>query len=143
MLIERISELIERTGRTRLDAAILFVDVDMFKVINDSLGHAAGDEVLDQVACRFRAAVRPEDFVARFGGDEFVVLSEQVGGVDGAVRIAERLAETLHEPFSAAGASVVVSASIGIALALDAHMDADDDAPKRRPRDVPGQRTRT
>jgi diguanylate cyclase (GGDEF)-like protein len=125
MLIERLTELLARSGRLRVDAATLFVDLDMFKVINDSLGHAAGDEVLEQVACRFRAAVRPEDFVARFGGDEFVVLSEQVGGVDGAVRIAERLASTLQAPFSAAGASVVVTASIGIAHADDALMDAE------------------
>lgn len=125
MLLERITELLEGSGRLRLDAAALFVDLDMFKVINDSLGHAAGDEVLEQAAYRFRAAVRPSDFVARFGGDEFVVLSEQVGGVDGAIRIAERLAATLEKPFSAAGASVVVTASIGIARAVDAQMDAE------------------
>ena len=142
MLIERLTELLAGADGSELDAATLFVDLDMFKVINDSLGHAAGDEVLEQVACRFRAAVRPEDFVARFGGDEFVVLSEQVGGVDGAVRIAERLAATLQAPFSAAGASVVVTASIGIAHAdrrVDGCRDVDS---QRRRRDVPSQGAR-
>ncbi|MCU1454399.1 MAG: diguanylate cyclase/phosphodiesterase with sensor(s) [Acidimicrobiales bacterium] len=125
LLLSRIERLVELSAAPDPDAALLFVDLDQFKVINDSLGHAAGDDVLDQVAKRFRAAVRPDDFVGRFGGDEFVVLCEEVGGEDGAIAIAQRLAATLERPFRAARSEVVLSSSIGIALVTDPSVGPD------------------
>jgi diguanylate cyclase (GGDEF)-like protein len=96
--------------------AVYFLDVDRFKRINDSLGHGAGDEVLKEVAERLRGVVRPEDTVARFGGDEFTILCESVGGVLEAVAIADRLQRPLRNPLRAGAAELRLSASIGVAL---------------------------
>ena len=96
--------------------AVYFLDVDRFKRINDSLGHAAGDEVLREVARRLRGVLRPEDTIARFGGDEFTILCESVGGVLEAVGIADRLQRPLRQPLRAGGAELRLSASIGVAL---------------------------
>ena len=125
-LLNRVSAMLAAAGDGVLDSALLFVDLDQFKVVNDSLGHQAGDEVLDQLADRLVGAIRPQDFVARFGGDEFVVVCERVGGEAGAVAIAERLARTLEEPFAAAGSRVVLSSSVGIELVTDTSVAADD-----------------
>jgi diguanylate cyclase (GGDEF)-like protein len=96
---------------------VYFLDVDRFKRINDSLGHAAGDGVLREVAERLRGVLRPEDTIARFGGDEFTILCEGVGGVLEAVGVADRLQRPLREPLRAGGAELRLSASIGVALA--------------------------
>ena len=113
---DRLTQAIER--RSRMQAtAVYFVDVDRFKRINDSLGHAAGDEVLREVATRVQRMLRPEDTVARFGGDEFTVLCESVGGVLEAVGVADRLQREIAQPLLAGGAELRLSASIGIALA--------------------------
>jgi diguanylate cyclase (GGDEF)-like protein/PAS domain S-box-containing protein len=96
------------------------------KVINDSLGHRAGDELLSMVATRITSALRPCDTVARFGGDEFVVLAEQISGVQDAVVIAERISSTFNEPFSLELGEVFVSASTGIALSGSSPEDAED-----------------
>src|SRR6266498_448972 len=113
---DRLTQAIER--RSRMQAtAVYFVDVDRFKRINDSLGHAAGDEVLREVATRVQRMLRPEDTVARFGGDEFTVLCESVGGVLEAVGVADRLQREIAQPLRAGGAELRLSASIGIALA--------------------------
>ena len=85
--------------------AVLFLDLDQFKLVNDSLGHAAGDELLAAVAPRIEGALRPGDTVARFGGDEFAVLAEDIGNERGATRIAERIAEALAGPSSCASGS--------------------------------------
>jgi diguanylate cyclase (GGDEF)-like protein/PAS domain S-box-containing protein len=100
------------TGRL----AVLFLDLDRFKLVNDSLGHAAGDQLLVAVAGRLRSAVRRDDLVARFGGDEFVVLCENIEGRDEAAAIAERIIECLVKPFDCAGKPMHVRTSIGIAL---------------------------
>ncbi|HEX2850520.1 MAG TPA: sensor domain-containing diguanylate cyclase [Acidimicrobiales bacterium] len=98
---------------------LLFVDLDRFKAINDAVGHAAGDDVLRQVAQRLATTIRPTDMAARFGGDEFAVM---VGCRDDsdAVRVAERILASLQEPFDVAGTPVRISASIGIALSSSA-----------------------
>ncbi len=97
-------------------AALLFLDCDRFKDVNDALGHAAGDELLVQVARRIRAQLRDGDFVARLGGDEFAVLLTPVRGEDDAQRIAEKIAEAIREPIdSAAYGRIDASASIGVA----------------------------
>ncbi|HEX6720909.1 MAG TPA: EAL domain-containing protein [Burkholderiaceae bacterium] len=99
--------------------AVLFADLDGFKPVNDSLGHAAGDAVLQQVATRLQDEVRQADTVARIGGDEFVLLVEDVGGVDDALALAERLVRRLAEPFDVAHTRVEVSASIGMVVYPD------------------------
>jgi diguanylate cyclase (GGDEF)-like protein/PAS domain S-box-containing protein len=125
LLLDRVSQALARGHRHGADVAVLLVDLDQFKRINDSLGHAAGDLLLGQVAERFIAAVRPGDTVGRFGGDEFLVVCEQVGGEIGAVAVAEAMAAALLEPFDLSGDEVVVTASVGITLAEDAGADPE------------------
>ena len=126
-LIDRIQEVLGRASAGHaVDVAVLFVDLDNFKVINDSLGHDVGDRLLEKVAQRFLGAVRPQDVVGRFGGDEFVVVCDDVGGEEGAVLVARRLADALATPLQLGGAEVHVSASIGISLASDDGLDAQD-----------------
>ncbi len=105
---------------------VLFLDLDRFKLVNDSLGHPVGDALLQSVAARLRCAVRPQDTLARFGGDEFVVVCEDVGDASGAVEIARGLETALEAPFAVATSEVTVSATIGIALTTDAHANPDE-----------------
>ena len=97
--------------------AVLFLDLDRFKLVNDSLGHPAGDSLLRLGRGAAERAVRPHDTLARFGGDEFVVVCEDVDGAPGAVEIADRLEAALAAPFSVGGQEIDVSAKVGIALA--------------------------
>jgi diguanylate cyclase (GGDEF)-like protein/PAS domain S-box-containing protein len=99
--------------------AVLFLDLDGFKVINDSLGHAAGDRLLTLVAERLRSCVRPSDTIARLGGDEFAILLEDARGHEDAVAVAERVEEALRAPFSLGDRPVEISGSIGIATAAE------------------------
>jgi diguanylate cyclase (GGDEF)-like protein/PAS domain S-box-containing protein len=105
--------------------ACIFLDLDNFKVVNDSLGHAAGDELLVEVAARLRAAVRPGDLVARFGGDEFVVVCEDVDE-DGAVAMAERIGERLGQPVQLGDVDHRPLASIGVTVQTEEHAAADE-----------------
>jgi diguanylate cyclase (GGDEF)-like protein len=98
---------------------VVFVDVDNFKDVNDSLGHEAGNQLLAAVAARLRAAVRPADVVARFGGDEFLVLVEHLRDTREATQLAWRLAHSLRAPFSIDGTDVSVTASFGVATSRD------------------------
>jgi len=113
---DRLEQAIAHRARTHA-IAVYFLDVDRFKRINDSLGHVAGDEVLREVAARVQRLLRPEDTVARFGGDEFTVLCESIGGVLEAVGVADRLQREIAQPLRAGGAELRLSASIGIAMA--------------------------
>jgi diguanylate cyclase (GGDEF)-like protein/PAS domain S-box-containing protein len=97
--------------------AVLFIDLDHFKVVNDSLGHAFGDELVITVAKRLRATLRPDNVIARFGGDEFVVLCADLSGEEAAAAIARRLLEAVAEPVTMATEEIFVTASIGIAIA--------------------------
>ena len=96
--------------------ALLFVDLDGFKAVNDNHGHHAGDLLLVEVARRFEGVVRTQDTVARFGGDEFVILAEDLESDDEALQIAQRLNRILEEPVVLPSGSVRVSASVGIAF---------------------------
>ena len=107
------SALLEHLGR---DVGVLYCDLDRFKVVNDSLGHTAGDDVLVEAAARLCAAVRPEDLVGRVGGDEFVVVCERLNGPEDLLRLGARLAESLDEPIVIGEHSHTVTISIGGAI---------------------------
>ncbi|HEY6636083.1 MAG TPA: EAL domain-containing protein, partial [Solirubrobacterales bacterium] len=116
LFLDRLQHALSVAARRETDLAVLFLDLDQFKLVNDSMGHPAGDELLAAVAPRIEQALRPGDTVARFGGDEFAVLAEDVGDERGATRIAERIAEALTRPFILRGREHFVSASIGISI---------------------------
>ena len=116
LAIDRINQVLAGQARHPSLAAVLILDLDDFKKINDSLGHSVGDEILCITAQRIRSAVRPQDTVARISGDEFVVVLEALDGVSDAVTAAQRLSDIMRSPFTIAGRELVVTASIGIAL---------------------------
>ncbi|HEY8218243.1 MAG TPA: EAL domain-containing protein [Acidimicrobiia bacterium] len=104
--------------------AVLFLDIDRFKVLNDSVGHDAGDRLLIEMGHRLRDALRPSDLVARFGGDEFVMVCEQIGSEFDAFALASRVLDVVQEPFAFEGSEIVVTASIGIAMVGDESPEA-------------------
>jgi diguanylate cyclase (GGDEF)-like protein len=117
LFLDRLQHSLSVAARRETPIAVLFLDLDQFKLVNDSLGHAAGDELLAAVAPRIEQALRPGDTVARFGGDEFAILAEDIRNEHGATRIAERIAEALALPFILREREHFVSASIGISIA--------------------------
>ena len=116
VFMDRLEAALARMRRRPMRVAVLFFDLDGFKLVNDTLGHEAGDELLRSVAERLRALVRPSDAVARFGGDEFTVMAE-VGDERDVVEIAERIAAAIGTPYHLEAGEAFVSASIGAALA--------------------------
>jgi diguanylate cyclase (GGDEF)-like protein/PAS domain S-box-containing protein len=116
--VDRLGQALLRTKRRKSTSkvGVLFMDLDRFKTINDSLGHGAGDRLLVAIAERLKDRLRPEDVLARFGGDEFAVLLETVENPSEVIRVAQRIAETLQEPFTVEDHEVSVSTSVGIAL---------------------------
>jgi diguanylate cyclase (GGDEF)-like protein len=124
LLMDRLAHWREGAMRSGAQAALLFLDLDHFKVINDSLGHDAGDDLLRAVGPRLQGAVRPSDTVARFGGDEFVVLCEDITE-EGAEAVAQRILTAFSQPISLQGRSHVVSPSIGVALSGTPPLSAD------------------
>ncbi|MBW3570394.1 MAG: EAL domain-containing protein, partial [Gemmatimonadetes bacterium] len=117
LFLNRLEHALERIRRGRgIPFAVLFLDVDRFKLVNDSLGHGTGDELLREVGARLAQSLRPGDTVSRFGGDEFTVMLEGVGTPVEATQVADRLLQALAVPFSLGGREVFASASIGIAL---------------------------
>jgi diguanylate cyclase (GGDEF)-like protein/PAS domain S-box-containing protein len=116
LFLDRLDLALERTGGRGGEVAVLFMDLDDFKVINDSLGHEVGDEVLLAVAERFENAMLTDEMVARFGGDEFTVLLEVVSSASDATSVAERIEEVLRAPFVLRGRERFVTTSVGIAL---------------------------
>jgi diguanylate cyclase (GGDEF)-like protein/PAS domain S-box-containing protein len=120
LLLDRLDHALARRERNGSDIALLFCDIDRFKVVNDSLGHNVGDQLLVAFAQRFRSVVAPGDTVARFGGDEFVVLIEDVTTPSHPAQVARELADALARPFLLpAGKEVYLTASIGLAAATD------------------------
>ncbi len=116
LFLDRLSQAVKRAKR-RKDTrfAVLFLDLDRFKDVNDSLGHAVGDELLKAIARRLEASVRPGDTVARLGGDEFTLLLDDLKEPDHAVEVAERIQKELKQPFVLSGNEIFTSVSIGIA----------------------------
>jgi diguanylate cyclase (GGDEF)-like protein len=126
LFADRLSQALARLGRHITPVAVLFVDVDNFKVINDSLGHEQGDRILTMIAERLSAAVRPGDTVARFGGDEFVILCDEVTSEAEAIGIAQRVSDLAGAPLNLDGREHLVTVSTGIALATDRHASSAD-----------------
>jgi diguanylate cyclase (GGDEF)-like protein len=120
-----IEQALHRAQRAGTKTALMFVDLDRFKAVNDNLGHAAGDEVLRTAARRMRSAVREGDIVARLGGDEFVILLEAVDDEADSVNLAERIVMLTAEPMRISERDVRVGASIGLAFCRDGYVDAD------------------
>jgi diguanylate cyclase len=119
LFYDRLGQALNRVGRQGSAVAVLFLDLDRFKLINDSLGHGAGDKLLVSVAERLAGVLRAGDTAARFGGDEFVILCEDVSGERQAIAIAERIAAELDAPFVIDSDEVFAHTSVGIALAAE------------------------
>ncbi|MGE5235329.1 MAG: putative bifunctional diguanylate cyclase/phosphodiesterase [Acidobacteriota bacterium] len=126
LFLDRVEHSLSRRRAGGHLIALLFLDLDDFKIVNDSFGHAAGDEVLVAFSQRLRGALRTGDTVARFGGDEFAVLVEDVGSLADARLAAERVAAALQDPFPVAGQQVRIQASIGVAVESIAGNTAED-----------------
>jgi diguanylate cyclase (GGDEF)-like protein/PAS domain S-box-containing protein len=127
LFMDHLRLTIERCkSRNSNHYAVLFLDYDRFKVVNDSLGHAEGDELLKQIARRLELWTRTGDLIARLGGDEFVILLTEMLDSDDAIQVAERIQEDSKIPFDLSGKEVFISASIGIALSVDGFRTAED-----------------
>jgi diguanylate cyclase (GGDEF)-like protein/PAS domain S-box-containing protein len=127
LFVDRLGQALRRIRRRKeIGLAVLYMDLDGFKVVNDSLGHDAGDRLLVEVAKRLGSCLRPEDTLARFGGDEFTVLIEDVRVLDAAVRVAERIVENLREPFTLDGRELYLATSIGVGLGGDGTKNAEE-----------------
>lgn len=126
MLRDRLSQAIVRAQRNDTVLAVLFIDLDRFKAINDTLGHRIGDAVLRSVATRIEGQLRKSDTVAREGGDEFLVLLEEVGSAQNAARVAAKLLHSLGQPHDIEGHSLHCSGSIGVAMYPDDGDSADE-----------------
>jgi len=126
LFADRLEHAIARTNRRKAAVAVLFLDLDDFKPINDNYGHEAGDRLLTAVARRVKACVRPEDTVARLGGDEFTVLLEDIADVRYAIAVAERIEESLADPFRFDGHEASITASIGIAVSTGRESSPED-----------------
>ena len=116
VFLDRLGQALRHTSRGTTSVLVLFLDLDRFKIVNDSLGHRAGDALLRSVADRLARAVRPGDTVARFGGDEFTVLCEGIDGERHALQVVHRVQEVLSVPFPLGDSELFATASIGIAL---------------------------
>ena len=120
-LLDRLSQALARLERRRGTVAVMYLDIDEFKALNDGLGHDVGDAVLAELSARLTAVLRPTDTLARFGGDEFVAVCEELGGADEAEIIAAHMISAVDDPWVIGGQAIQVTISIGVALA-DSHV---------------------
>ncbi|MET0701488.1 MAG: EAL domain-containing protein [Mycobacterium sp.] len=125
LLLDRLTHMLGRLDRSDESVGLLFIDIDRFKVINDSLGHPAGDHMLLAMASRLRTTLRTSDTLARFGGDEFVILCEGLTGEEEAIGIAARIRDAMQQPLSWGKGELIVTLSIGIAMASSAMVSAE------------------
>jgi diguanylate cyclase (GGDEF)-like protein len=123
LILDHLRLALARSERQPSTVGVLFVDLNRFKIINDTLGHQAGDAVLVATAERLRSALRPPDTVGRLGGDEFVVVCEDIGGRSDALAVAGRLVASLEAPVEVAGRDVRIRASIGVAVSTTGATD--------------------
>ena len=126
LFTDRLGHALTRVRSGGRTVGVLFMDLDNLKVVNDSLGHTAGDRLLVAVSGRLRDCLRPVDTVARLGGDEFTILLEDIADVTEAISVAERIAKALRVPFELVGRQVYLTASIGVALSLSGDERAED-----------------
>ena len=125
--MNHLRQAIERAGgNSKTKFAVLFLDLDRFKVINDSLGHLVGDKLLVQIGERLQKHIRPGDVVARLGGDEFTILLNRTGGISDVIHVAERVQRNLAKPFDIDGFEVFTSASIGVIISDDIVRQPED-----------------
>ena len=119
LFFERLSHALDHAARTGRSVAVLFLDLDLFKAINDQFGHAAGDQVLLEVVHRLRESVRKADTIARMGGDEFAVLLEDVVDEREATHVAAKLRESVRLPMTIDEQQIAITTSIGISIGTD------------------------
>jgi diguanylate cyclase (GGDEF)-like protein len=125
LFLDRLQHGLVQAARSKTNITLLFIDLDRFKMVNDTLGHGAGDVLLVEVAERLRSCLRASDTAARFGGDEFVVLLHGTNAADAEI-VADRIIEAVRRPFTVNGMEVFVDASIGIACSESGSVGADD-----------------
>lgn len=113
---DRLNTAITQADRNQSQLAVMFIDLDRFKIINDSLGHTMGDRLLQSVSHRLQEHIRKSDTLSRFGGDEFTLLLPEITGQEAAVQVAEKILESIKKPFKITGHDIYVGASIGIAM---------------------------
>ncbi len=116
LLFDRLLHALARARRTNVHLALICVDIDRFKAVNDTWGHASGDTVLVEVATRLLSVIRPGDTVARVAGDEFAVLCEELDDIDDVIVIAEKIIEVLRRPFDVGSRHIEISACVGVAM---------------------------
>lgn len=126
MLLHRLRAALDASGSSGGMVGVMFIDVDRFKVVNDSLGHEVGDQLLMHIARQLGTAVREDDTVSRFGGDEFVVLCGELMGVGEAVAVADRIRRSLSEPYQCGSNKLYTTLSIGLAISTDGAHTADE-----------------
>lgn len=124
--MDRLEHALAKADRRESRVAVLFLDLDNFKVVNDSLSHEAGDSLHVAVAERLKACLRTEDTLTRFGGGEFTILLEGVEDVSEATQVAERIIEESRRPFVVEGCEVFATPSIGVALSASSHDRPED-----------------
>jgi diguanylate cyclase (GGDEF)-like protein/PAS domain S-box-containing protein len=126
LFLDRLSHALARADRREDSVAVLFLDLENFKVIDDSLGHGVGDDLLVATARRLTTCLRPGDTVARLGGDEFTVLLEDVAGKQEVERVVSRLMDGLAAPFEIAGSEIFVTASVGVVATVSPESNPED-----------------
>jgi diguanylate cyclase (GGDEF)-like protein len=126
LFMDRLGHALTRAERSGANLAVLFLDLDRFKILNETLGHEVGDRLLREVGLRITSCLRPEDTVARLGGDEFALLLEDTADLGAATAMAERISAEIQRPFIVDGRDVLISASIGIALTGGGSMQPEE-----------------